>query len=400
MAHAQGSAARGARVLRGATASDPLTPRRTRAWSPTRSATTGSCTTVRRVLEPARPAHVRHPSALLSHGPDASAVVWAHNSHSATPRPPRWARAASTTSGSCAGERFGGRRSWSASARTTAPWPPRTTGRARCTSWHVLPSHQRATSGSVTTRVCRRFLLPLRAAGREACASSSGRASRARDRRDLPARDRAGEPLLPRRAAGASSTSTSGSTRPGRWPLRRAQGAGRAGDLPVRRLTGPRSFHRRDGVSAMSPMLRWWFALLGGLCLALAACSGPVGAARVDPKTVLHNLGRRAPSPRASRVSRHATCLLRAGSVRDLRGGGAPGQDAGHQHRGSALERGQPQAAWRSCSCATRPATCSAADSSSSHCPWCLASYSSAPRIAGATSAGRRAPRQPHRGSY
>ena len=44
----------------------------------------------------------------------------------------------------------------------------------------------------------------------------------------------------------------------------------------------------------MSPMPRWWFALLGGLCLALAACSGPVGAARVDPKTVLQNLGRSA----------------------------------------------------------------------------------------------------------
>ena len=41
--------------------------------------------------------------------------------------------------------------------------------------------------------------------------------------------------------------------------------------------------------------------------------------------------------------------------------GGAPGQDAGHQHRGSALERGQPEAAGRAASCPTRPAICSAA---------------------------------------
>ena len=44
----------------------------------------------------------------------------------------------------------------------------------------------------------------------------------------------------------------------------------------------------------MSPMPRRWFALLGGLCLALTACAGPVGTARVDPKTVLGNLGRSA----------------------------------------------------------------------------------------------------------
>ena len=44
----------------------------------------------------------------------------------------------------------------------------------------------------------------------------------------------------------------------------------------------------------MSPMPRRWFALLGGLCLALAACAGPVGTTRVDSKTVLRNLGRSA----------------------------------------------------------------------------------------------------------
>jgi pimeloyl-ACP methyl ester carboxylesterase len=44
----------------------------------------------------------------------------------------------------------------------------------------------------------------------------------------------------------------------------------------------------------MSPMHRRWFPLLGGLCLALAACAGPVGTARVDSKTVLRNLGRSA----------------------------------------------------------------------------------------------------------
>ena len=44
----------------------------------------------------------------------------------------------------------------------------------------------------------------------------------------------------------------------------------------------------------MNPMPRWWFSLLGGLCLALTACAGPVGTARVDPKIVLGNLGRSA----------------------------------------------------------------------------------------------------------
>ena len=44
----------------------------------------------------------------------------------------------------------------------------------------------------------------------------------------------------------------------------------------------------------MNPMPRCWFSLLGGLCLALTACAGPVGTARVDPKIVLGNLGRSA----------------------------------------------------------------------------------------------------------
>jgi hypothetical protein len=44
----------------------------------------------------------------------------------------------------------------------------------------------------------------------------------------------------------------------------------------------------------MSPMPRRWFALLGGLCLTLTACVGPVGTARVDPKVVLRDLGRSA----------------------------------------------------------------------------------------------------------
>ncbi|MFH0342405.1 MAG: esterase/lipase family protein [Chromatiales bacterium] len=44
----------------------------------------------------------------------------------------------------------------------------------------------------------------------------------------------------------------------------------------------------------MSPMPRRRFALLGALCLALAACAGPVGTVRVDPKVVLRDLGRSA----------------------------------------------------------------------------------------------------------
>ena len=40
----------------------------------------------------------------------------------------------------------------------------------------------------------------------------------------------------------------------------------------------------------MSPMPRRRLALLGALCLALAACAGPVGTTRVDPKVVLREL--------------------------------------------------------------------------------------------------------------
>jgi hypothetical protein len=39
-------------------------------------------------------------------------------------------------------------------------------------------------------------------------------------------------------------------------------------------------------------MQRYWFPLVGGLCLTLVACAGPVGTTRVDSKTVLRNLGR------------------------------------------------------------------------------------------------------------
>jgi len=40
----------------------------------------------------------------------------------------------------------------------------------------------------------------------------------------------------------------------------------------------------------MSPTPRWGLALLGVLCLAFAACAGPVGTTRVDPKLVLREL--------------------------------------------------------------------------------------------------------------
>ena len=44
----------------------------------------------------------------------------------------------------------------------------------------------------------------------------------------------------------------------------------------------------------MSPMNRRRLAFVGALCLALAACAGPVGTSRVDPKAVLRDLGRSA----------------------------------------------------------------------------------------------------------
>jgi pimeloyl-ACP methyl ester carboxylesterase len=40
----------------------------------------------------------------------------------------------------------------------------------------------------------------------------------------------------------------------------------------------------------MSPIHHWRLALLGAVCLALAACAGPVGTTRADPKVVLREL--------------------------------------------------------------------------------------------------------------
>src|SRR6267142_938764 len=47
---------------------------------------------------------------------------------------------------------------------------------------------------------------------------------------------------------------------------------------------------RRCRGDTMSPTPRWGLALLGVLCLAFAACAGPVGTTRVDPKLVLREL--------------------------------------------------------------------------------------------------------------
>ena len=76
----------------------------------------------------------------------------------------------------------------------------------------------------------------------------------------------------------------------------RAQAANDDPRFSVRSRDGlPRmSFDPAVEGDAMSPMPNRWFALLVGLCLALAACAGPLGTARVDPKAVLGNLGRSA----------------------------------------------------------------------------------------------------------
>jgi ABC-type glycerol-3-phosphate transport system substrate-binding protein len=44
----------------------------------------------------------------------------------------------------------------------------------------------------------------------------------------------------------------------------------------------------------MNKMPRHRLALLGALCLGLAACAGPVSATRADPEVVLRGLGRSA----------------------------------------------------------------------------------------------------------
>ena len=111
----------------------------------------------------------------------AKIVVWAHNSHSATRRRPRWASAASSTSGQLVRERYGTRRRcWSASPRYARHGHRRVRlGRARRAEAGAPRAAPGATRRCSTTRRSATSILDLGAERRGERAATS-RASSAR----------------------------------------------------------------------------------------------------------------------------------------------------------------------------------------------------------------------------
>ena len=193
---------------------------RTRAWSPTPSATTGSCTTARASPGTCATGTCSTPwrPLLRFRGPEREGGGLGAQLARRQRRRHRDGRArASSTSASSPASSSATAPTWSASAPTTARSPRRPTGTSRCRSRRVRPSHPESYERLCHDAGVPAFLLHLREPRRERGPRRAGRApARARDRRHLPAGDRAAEPLLPGGPAAGSSTSTSGSTRPAR----------------------------------------------------------------------------------------------------------------------------------------------------------------------------------------
>ena len=200
------------------------------------------------VVEPARPPHGRDArprsttTSTARRGGRPKIVVWAHNSHLGDARATEMGERGELNVGQLVRERLRrATRCWSASPPTTAPSRRRRdwddAGRAQA---GAARPRRAATRRSSTTSAAPRFLLILRGNG-DARASARGAAPAARDRRHLPARDRAPEPLLPRapaapvrRADPPRRDARAGAARPaGR---RRRRGGRAARDLSLGRL--------------------------------------------------------------------------------------------------------------------------------------------------------------------
>ena len=229
-----------ARLRRAGRRAASSTPRRTRGWSPTPSATTaimyyGGAES----LEPARHAHVRDARAPARGraAPTPKAVVWAHNSHIGDARHTEMGAVRGELNiGQLCRERFGdeaaliGFGTHSGTVAAASDWDGADGDQARA----ALASRT-ATSGCATTPASPRFLLDLRAgrheALRAACSSRGWSASSASSTGPRPS---AGA-TTPRRRCRSSSTPMSGSTRRRRSrPWAGARQAGRARHLSVR----------------------------------------------------------------------------------------------------------------------------------------------------------------------
>ena len=135
------------------------------------------------------------------HGPESRAIVWAHNSHIGdSARDGDVDRAASTTSASCAG-RSSAMRAYSIGFGTHTGTVAAATelGRADGDQGRSARRWRTATSDSVhDSRRRRNSCCRLRTPAADGAARRPDEAAaRTRDRRDLPARDRAAEPLFP-----------------------------------------------------------------------------------------------------------------------------------------------------------------------------------------------------------
>ena len=156
-----------------------------------------------RVVEPARPAHVRHPARRCSgfRGPAPRSSSGSTTRTSATPRRPRWARAASTTSASCAAQAFGDG-AYLVGFGTDHGTVAAAIALGRADAGHAGAAVARGELRAALPRQRRAGVpaAPARAAARRAARRAHDAAPRARHRRHLSARDRAAEPLLPGRA--------------------------------------------------------------------------------------------------------------------------------------------------------------------------------------------------------
>ena len=206
------------RLRRRATATRSSTPSRTRGGRQRRALLPGDVLRLGRAPGTCATSTCSRPSRLLRahRGPGAKVVVWEHNSHIGD---------ASATEMGARGEHNVGQLCRRRVRRRRLPGRlrhrprhrggRRPTGAGRCSVKAVRPSHARQLRAGLPR--LRRPGVPARTCAtrrrpevREELADAAAGAGH---RRDLPARDRAAEPLLPGRRCRTSSTSTSGSTR-------------------------------------------------------------------------------------------------------------------------------------------------------------------------------------------
>ena len=226
-----------------------------RAWSTTPRSTTARCSATAVVLEPARPPHGRHARRAASRTSTRTAARRGSSSGrttrtSATRARPRWAARGELNVGQLVRERHGRRR------RAGRLHHLRRHGHRRLRLGRRRPSASAsarrcpaATRRCSTTPAIPR--VPALPAGRRrrSAAGAARAAAGAGDRRDLPARDRAREPLLHRAASPDQFDASSTSTRraPSSRSSARRHGSAARCPRPTRQRSEPRftSPHRR-----------------------------------------------------------------------------------------------------------------------------------------------------------